>query len=92
MEGTKRRTRRRRQDEEITHKLDLLQEPPNSSQVSGGRWTYHNPVDLNPNATDIRITVPRSDDEFTDLFGAVLIVTLSVINTDGSDLDNDINN
>ena len=92
MEGTKRRTRRRRQDEEITHKLDLLQEPPNSSQVSGGRWTYHNPVDLNPNATDIRITVPRSDDEFTDLFGAILIVTLSVVNANGNDLDDNIDN
>ena len=92
MEGSKRRTRKRRHDEEITHKLDLLQEPPNSSQVSGGRWTYHNPVDLNPNATDIRITVPRSDDEFTDLYGAVLIVTLSVINADGTDLDNDTAN
>ena len=49
-------------------------------------------MDLNPNATDIRITIPRSDDEFTDLFGAVLIITLSVVNADGSDLDNDINN
>ena len=49
-------------------------------------------MDLNPNATDIRITVPRSDDEFTDLYGAVLIVTLSVINADGTDLDNDTNN
>ena len=74
MEGSKRRGRKRRHDEEITHKLDLLQEPPNSSQISGGRWTYHNPVDLNPKATDIRITIPRSDDEFTDLFGAVLII------------------
>ena len=92
MEGSKRRARKRRHDEEITHKLDLLQEPPNSSQVPGGRWTYHNPVDLNPNATDIRITIPRSDDEFTDLYGAVLIVTLSVINADGTDLDTDTAN
>ena len=37
------------------------------------------------------LTIPRSDDEFTDLFGAVLIITLSVINTDSSDLDYDIN-
>ena len=73
MEGFERRARRRRRDEEITHKLDLLQEPPNSSQISGGWWTYHNPADLNPNATDIRITIPRSDDELTDLFGAVLL-------------------
>ena len=49
-------------------------------------------MDLNPNATEIRITIPRSDDEFTDLFGAVLIITLSVVNANGSDLDNDINN
>ena len=65
---------------------------PTALKWSGGRWTYHNPVDLNPNATDIRITISRSDDEFTDVFGAVLIITLSAINTDGSDLDNDINN
>ena len=80
MEYPKRRTRKRRHGEEITHKL------------AGGQWTYHNPVDLNPNATDIRITIPRSDDEFTDLFVAVLIITLSVVNADGSDLDTDINN
>ena len=49
-------------------------------------------MDLNPNATDIRISIPRSDDEFTDLFGAVLIITLSVVNADDSDLDNDVNN
>ena len=74
MEGSKSRTHKRRHDKEITHKLALLQEPPNSSQISGGRWTYHNHVDLNPNATDIRITIPHSDDEFIDLFGAVLII------------------
>ena len=85
MEGSKSRTHKRRHDKEITHKLALLQEPPNSSQISGGRWTYHNHVDLNPNATDIRITIPHSDDEFIDLFGAVLIITLSVLNADGSD-------
>ena len=92
MEGSKRRGRPGRHNEEITHKLDLLQEPPNSSQISDGRWTYHNPVDLNPNATAIRITVPQSDDEFTNLYGAVLVLTISVINADGSDLDNDTSN
>ena len=79
MEGSKRIGRKRRRNEEITHKLDLLHEPPNSSQLSGGRWIYHNPVDLNPNATHIRITIPQSDEEFTNLFGAVLIITLSVV-------------
>ena len=63
----------------FTHKLDLLQEPPNSSQISGGRWTYHNPVDLNQNATAIKITIPRSDNEVTDLFGAILIITLHAV-------------
>ena len=42
-------------------------------------------IDLNPDATGIRITIPWSDDEFIDLFGAVLIITLSVVNADGSD-------
>ena len=92
MEGYKRRGRKRRHDEEITHKLDLLQEPPDSFKISGGRWTYHNPVDLNPNTTDIRITIPRWDDEFTDLFGAILIITLSVISTAGADLGANIDN
>ena len=46
----------------------------------------------NPNATDTRITIPRSDDEFTCLFGTVLIITFSVVNADRSDLDTDINN
>ena len=92
MGGSKKRGRKRRHNEEITHKLDLLQEPPNSPQISGRRWTYHNPVDLNPNATDIRITVPQSDDEFIDLYDAALVITLSVINADGSDLDDDTSN
>ena len=74
------------------HKLDLLQEPPNSSQKSGGIWNNHNPVDLNPNATDIKINIPGADDKFTDLFGAVLIITLSVVNANGSDLDTNIDN
>ena len=82
MEGSERRAPRRRHDKEITHKLDLPQEPPNSSHISGGWWTHHNPVDLNLTATDIRITIPCSDDEFTNLFGAVLIITLSVINVE----------
>ena len=58
------------------------------------RWAVDlpQPVDLNPNATDIRITVPRSDDKFTDLYGAVLVITLSVINTEGSELDTDTTN
>ena len=76
MQDSKRRIRKSRYEEEIIHKLDLLQEPPNSSQISGGRWTYRKIVDLNPNAADIRITIRRSDDEFTDLFGTFLIITL----------------
>ena len=75
MQGSERLIRKRRHDKEITHKLHLLQEPPNSSQIS-----YHTPVNLNPNANDIRITIPRSDDVFTDLYKAVLIIILSVVN------------
>ena len=70
--------------EEISDQLDLLREPPTHSQVTSGRWTFHNPPDLNPMASDVRIMAPRSDSEFTDLSDARLMIDYQVVQANGA--------
>ena len=85
-QGSRPRKRQFGSDEEITHKLDLFKTPPSSSQVERGRWTTHNASGLNDNSTELFITVPSVETEFTDLSDAKLEIEYKSCGANGADV------
>ena len=70
----------------------MFKEPPISSQIEGGRWTFHRAADLNPHGSEIKINVSRSDEEFTDLSETFLVLEYKIEGINGAALNADAAN